>query len=77
MMSSRAPSKSRRSSLNTALNSISKQGGGHDGGRNPVGGVHVEVDGTTYGLYHDPSSTMPGFRYNPLLSIFMNISICC
>jgi hypothetical protein len=77
MMSSRVTSKSRQSGLNTALNAIGKQGGRHDGGRTPAGGVHVEVDGTTDGLYHDPSSTMPGFRYNPLLSIFMNISICC
>jgi hypothetical protein len=67
MMSSRVPSKSHRSGLNMALNTIGKKGGGHDGGRTTTGGVHVEVDESTDGLYHDPSSTIPGFRYNPCL----------
>jgi hypothetical protein len=70
MMSSRASSKSHRSSLNAALNAIGNQGGGHDGERTTAGGVHVEVDQLTYGLYHDPSSTMPRFRYNLCLTNF-------
>jgi hypothetical protein len=68
-MSSRAPSKNQRSGLSTALHAIGKEGGG-DGGRTTVGGVNVEVDQLTDGLYHDPSSIMPGFRYKLCLTNF-------
>jgi hypothetical protein len=60
MISSGAPSRSRRSTLNTTLGTIAKQGVRHDGGANPTGAGHVEEEQSTNELYqgYDPLSIL-------------------
>jgi hypothetical protein len=64
MMSSCAPSRRRRSAINTALGAISTQGGRLDGARTSTGGAHVPLDRSTNALYQESSVNMARFRYN-------------
>jgi hypothetical protein len=64
MMSSRAPSRSRRSAINTVLGAISTQRGCLDGARTSTGGAHVPLDRSADALYQESSANMVRFRYN-------------
>jgi hypothetical protein len=72
MKASRAPSRGRRSVLNTALGAMGTQGGQLDSARASTSGGHVPLDRSTDALYQETSMNMGGFRHNSLLKCDVN-----